>query len=50
MARQSVPGGFGVIEISFRVGLQAHRELVEMLGDLVVVVEVLDRNRSRRRR
>ena len=32
-------GAFRVVEISFRVGLQAHRKLMEMLGHLVVAVE-----------
>ena len=31
----------GVVEVAGRVGLQAHRELVEVLGHLVVVVEAL---------
>ena len=35
-------GGLGVIKISLAIRLQTHGELVEMLGDLVVVVEVLD--------
>src|SRR3954464_2535071 len=35
--------GLGVIEIAGGIGLQAHRELVKVLGDLVVVVEVLDK-------
>ena len=39
---QRVTGGLGVIEISRRIRLQAHREFVEVLGDLMVVVEVLD--------
>ena len=34
-------GGLGVVEVPVRVGLQVHRELVEVLGDLVVAVEVL---------
>ena len=37
----AVAGGLGVIEIPVRVGLQVHRELVEVLGHLVVAVEVL---------
>ena len=37
--RQAVARGLGVIEIAVRVGLQIHRELVEMLGDLMVAVE-----------
>ena len=37
-----VAGGFGVVEVSVGVGLEAHREFVEVLGDLVVVVEALD--------
>ncbi len=39
---QRVAGGLGVVEIARGIGLQAHRELVEMLGDLMVVVEALD--------
>ena len=35
-------GGLGVVEVAFVVGLQPHREFVEVLGDLVVVVEALD--------
>ena len=38
---QGVAGGLGVVEVPLRVGLQAHRELVEVLGHLVVVVEAL---------
>ena len=38
---QAVPGRLGVVEVPLRVGLQAHRELVEVLGHLVVVVEAL---------
>ena len=34
-------GGLGVVEIALGVGLQIHGEFVEMLGDLVIVVEVL---------
>ena len=37
-----VAGGLGVVEVSFGVGLEAHREFVEVFGDLVVVVEALD--------
>ena len=37
-----VAGGLGVVEVSGVVGLEAHREFVEVLGDLVVVVEALD--------
>ena len=33
---QAVARGLGVIEVSFRVGLQVHREFVEMLGDLMI--------------
>ena len=36
-----VAGGLGVVEVALGVGLEVHRELVEMLGHLVVVVEVL---------
>ena len=39
--RAAVPGRLGVVEVPVRVGLQAHRELVEVLGHLVVVVEAL---------
>ena len=35
-------GGFGVVKVAFVVGLQPHREFVEVLGNLVVVVEALD--------
>ncbi len=38
---QSVARGLGVVEVALRVGLQAHRELVEMLGDLMIAVEAL---------
>ena len=38
---QGVPGRLGIIEVALRVGLQAHRELVEVLGHLVIVVEAL---------
>ena len=38
---QAVAGRLGVVEVALGVGLQAHRELVEVLGDLVVAVEVL---------
>ena len=40
-AGNAVAGGLGVIEIPLGVGLQVHGELVEMLGHLVVVVEIL---------
>ena len=33
--------GFGIIKTSVAIGLQSHGEFVEMLGDLVVAVEVL---------
>ena len=39
--RHAVPRRLGVVEVPLGVGLQAHRELVEVLGDLVVAVEVL---------
>ena len=39
---QRVTGGFRVIEIALEISLQPHRELVEVLRHLVVVVEVLD--------
>ena len=48
--RRSVPRRLRVVEVPLGVGLQAHRELVEMLGHLVVAVEDSRRNRSRRRR
>ena len=38
---QAVAGRLGVVEVPLGVGLQAHRELVEMLGDLMIAVEVL---------
>ena len=34
-------GRLGVVEVPGRIGLQAHGELMEMLGDLVVAVEAL---------
>ena len=34
--------GLSVIEVALVIGLEAHGELVEVLGDLVVVVEALD--------
>ena len=37
-----VAGGLGVVEVALVVGLQAHCEFVEVLGDLVVVVEAFD--------
>ena len=37
---QAVAGRLGVVEVPLGVGLEPHRELVEMLGDLVVAVEV----------
>jgi hypothetical protein len=39
--RQGVAGRLGVVKIPFGVDLQPHRELVEVLGDLVVAVEGL---------
>ena len=39
---QRVTGGFRVIEVALAIGLQSHSEFVEVLGHLVVVVEVLD--------
>ena len=39
---QRVAGGLGVIKISRRINLQAHREFVEVLGDLVVAVEAFE--------
>ena len=39
--RLAVPCGLGVVEVPLGVGLQVHRELVEVLGHLVVAVEVL---------
>ena len=38
---QTVAGGLGVVEVPLGVGLQAHREFVEVLGHLVIVVEAL---------
>src|SRR5437868_5581480 len=38
-SRQRMARTLGVIEISLSVGLEAHREFVEMLGHLVIVVE-----------
>ena len=35
-------GGFRVVQVARPVDLEAHRELVKMLGDLVVVVETFD--------
>ena len=37
-----VAGGLGVVEVTLVIGLQAHREFVEVFGDLVIVVEALD--------
>ena len=39
---QRMPARLGVVEIACRIGLQTHREFVEMLGDLMVVVEVFN--------
>ena len=39
--RLRMTGGLGIVEIACGVGLQTHRELMEMLGDLVVAVEAL---------
>ena len=39
--RQAVPRRLGVIEVPLGVDLEAHGELVEVLGDLVVAVEAL---------
>ena len=33
-----VAGGLGVVEITFVIGLEAHRKFVEVLGDLMVVL------------
>ena len=38
-SRFGVSGGLGVVEIAIIVGLQAHGELMEVFGDLVVVVD-----------
>ena len=38
---QGVPAALGVVEVPLGVGLQPHRELVEVLGHLVVAVEAL---------
>ena len=40
--RPSMAGAFCVIKIALPVRLQARGEFVEMVGDLVVVVEILD--------
>jgi len=37
-----VAGRLGVVEVALVVGLEAHCEFVEVLGDLMVVVEALD--------
>ncbi len=34
--------GLGIIEVARRIGLQSHRELVEVFGDLMIVVEAVD--------
>ena len=39
--RLGMAGRLGVVEVPGRIGLQAHGELMEMLGDLVVAVEAL---------
>ena len=39
--RQRMPATLAVVEIAGRVGLQTHREFVEVLRHLVVVVEAL---------
>ncbi len=36
---QGMTGGLGVVEVFLTIDLQAHCELMKMLGDLVVVVE-----------
>ena len=38
---QAVPAALGVVEVPLGVDLEAHRELVEVLGHLVVAVEAL---------
>ena len=40
-SRQGMAATLGVVEVAFRVGLQSHGELMEVLGYLVVVVEAL---------
>ena len=37
---QSVAGGLGVIEVAVGIGLQAHRELMEVVGNLMVAVDI----------
>src|SRR6185437_5280296 len=38
---EGMPATLGVVKIPFGVRLQIHREFMEMLGDLMVVVEAL---------
>ena len=38
-----VAGGLGVVEITFVIGLEAHRKFVEVLGDLMVVIKTLNK-------
>ena len=38
-----VAGGLCVVEITLVIGLEAHRKFVEVLGDLMVVVQTLDK-------
>ena len=38
---QTVARCLGVIEVALGVGLQVHREFVEVLGDLMIAVEIL---------
>ena len=39
---QGVATGLGIIQVARLIGLQTHGEFVEVLGDLVVVVEIAD--------
>ena len=38
---QGMPSAFAVIKTPRRISLQVHGELMEVLGDLVIVVEIL---------
>src|SRR5262245_32988154 len=38
---KSMPGGPGVVEIPFRIRLEAHGEFMEVIRHLMVIVEVL---------
>ena len=37
-----MPAGFSVVQIAIPIGLQTHGKFMEVLGDLVVVVEIAD--------